>query len=879
MTFRIPQNINRLWISWILTAIFAIRMAQAQNVLTQDTAKCFTSLVDADANGDSQLDKTEYVAFLKLYGVPNIGDSYQSLPLVLQSTFFSISCFCTTNGLATGSCCDGATPYIPTDGAAAEVPTTAQETYLGRLCGLTDSAVGQIGPATTPAPSSASPSSNPSASPSSSPSAISQSPSMNPTGSAAPTNIPSGVPTGLPTMTASQNPTTLPLTPSPTAVPMVTKIQTQYSIGITNGKAEQIDPEWFARDLIDAMNVLATEVGVLVEDSGGNNNRRRLTVTVGLPTEIIGFEEQEWSNDSSAACPATLANPETDSCQQVTASVELFVDENQSDVTALFGTTLEDEIEAGRLEEALLLIDPETPVKILAGKGQRSGPTEAPAVAKSEGLSTGALIGLGAAGVALLAVLVVTCCKSKRGNEPSSTPRSRQDDGKFVEATPSEELKMAQKEVGSGLEWQPPKPAVDEENGSALNDNPWVNKKKRDDGSVVSDAGWSDAYSSSMGTNESDDERDMASPNKNIADHIEGTKHMGDAGSSSLGELEAAIQSENWAAVGASAAVLAANQYESESQTNSKSSSKGTGMDSSVQSSLNRRELDTEKTQELDNLIQSGDWEGVIQAAARYEAEIGQGDQSATVFEDSDSRSDSKSDSRSGSFTIGSQFSSIQQSSAASGAGSKATPNQAEFKKEVEDLVAKVIPEEADHVDDMIEQFKGRENELLETLRTMQERNIAQKARKAEQQRAKIEAKQMVAQARQEQTSADPGERVPATGAPAAATLPAPEPPATAAAPTPGEGAAAPVATTRTSMAPPPSTDGVAPMTAVPTPFPAPVVSPAPEAPDNTEDPAAAAAADWAIAQALSNLERERSSLEEGSYVVPDEDFDDEGSL
>eukprot|EP00526_Cylindrotheca_closterium_P000103 CAMPEP_0113607510 /NCGR_PEP_ID=MMETSP0017_2-20120614/3425_1 /TAXON_ID=2856 /ORGANISM="Cylindrotheca closterium" /LENGTH=871 /DNA_ID=CAMNT_0000516123 /DNA_START=119 /DNA_END=2734 /DNA_ORIENTATION=- /assembly_acc=CAM_ASM_000147 len=861
---------NKLWFSWILlTATSAIRIAEGQNVLTQDTAKCFSSLVEADINGDSRLNQTEYVAFLKLYGVPDIGDdSYRDLPLVLQSTFFSISCICTSNGLATQPCCYGGESYIPTDGAAdSQVPTQAQETYLGRLCGLTDSAVDQIIPTQPPVMTGT---------PSSSPSFISQSPTMNPSGSAAPTSTPSAVPTGVPTVAASQNPSTnLPLTTSPTGPPMVTKIQTQYTIAIANGKAEQINPEWFTMDLISAMDVVATEVGIIVEDNTGN--RRRLTITVGLPTEIVGFEEQEWSNGRSAACPAGLANPELDSCQQVTASVDLFVDENQSEVPAKFGSVLEEEIEAGRLEEALLLIDPATPVKILAGKAQRSGPTEAPVVASDDGLSIGAMIGIGAAAAALLAVICVCMSNSKRGNE-SSTPR-RQDDGKFVEATPSEELKMAQKEVGSGLEWQPPRAAADEEQGG-LNDNPWV-KKKQNDGSDVSDAGWSDAYSSSMGTNESDDERNM-SPSK---PDIEGTENVGDAGSANLGELEAAIQSENWAAVGASAAVLAANQYdETDSQTNSKSSSRG--LDSSVQSSLNRRELDTEKTQELDNLIQSGDWEGVIQAAARYEAEIGQ-DQAVTVFEDSDSRSDSKSDSRSGSFTIGSHFSSIQHSSAASGGGSRATPNQAEFKREVQDLVNKVVPEEADHVDDMIEQFKGRENELLETLRTMQERNIAQKARKADQQRAKIEAKQMVTQARQEQTSADPGERVPVSGAPAGAPLPAPGAPVPAAAPMSAAGAPVPMAPTATMggpapMAPTPAMRGVAPMTAAPTPFPAQVAAHAPTAPDaapdNREDPAAAAAADWAIAQALSNLERE-SSLEDGSYVVPDEDFDDEGSL
>ena len=79
---------------------------------------------------------------------------------------------------------------------------------------------------------------------------------------------------------------------------MATKIQTQYTIGIKNGRAQQIDPFWFTQDLVRAMDVVATEVGIMVE--GTNSTRRRLTVTVGLPTSIVGFEEQEWSNDASA---------------------------------------------------------------------------------------------------------------------------------------------------------------------------------------------------------------------------------------------------------------------------------------------------------------------------------------------------------------------------------------------------------------------------------------------------------------------------------------------------------------------------------------------------------------------------------------------------
>ena len=52
-----------------------------------------------------------------------------------------------------------------------------------------------------------------------------------------------------------------------------------------------------------------------------------------------------------------------------------------------------------------------------------------------------------------------------------------------------------------------------------------------------------------------------------------------------------------------------------------------------------------------------------------------------------------------------------------------------EIRSEVESLVRRVVTEEIDNVDEMMLQFKGREEELVETLRTMQERQVAQKAR------------------------------------------------------------------------------------------------------------------------------------------------------
>lgn len=843
----LSATMTRLSILHFLSLVAILLTPQytaAQNVGAVDTTLCFSSLMAADTNNDRQLNRTEYVTFLKIYGLPGIeAETYQDLPLVLRSTFTFLSCSCGLNG-GGASCCIGPDAYIPTDGAADfEIPTPDQATYLYNLCKVTDDAVDQATPTAAPVMTPE---------PTQSPTMASASPSISGQPSISPTLLFSTEPSSAaPTFSPTTQKPTLSESPSlNSGVDAV--VRTTYLVVIANGKSDDIPQTAYKSDLIQAMDMVATDVAVQIEERGGGGgrerNRRKLAVTVELPTSIVLISEQEWKNDGSviegkyldasfladtsmfsflltksffsSGCSAELGNPGTDACQEVTAAIRLFLDdEDVSDVSNSFKSTLDEEIEKGSLAEALILVNPDSPVAILSSNGgEQNAPTVSPAreIESDDGLSTGATVGIAAAGVLLFAIIIVSVTKAK--GDDDDAPRKRQDDGKFVEATPSEELKMAQKEVGSGLEWQTPKPA-DEEQPSSLGENPWVKSgkqpKKSDDGSVISDensAGWSDAYSSSMGTNDSDENAEDLL----VAAGMEGSDNGEDkVGIANMGELEAAISAGDWAAVGASAAVLAASQYETDSQSNSKSSMSYSAMGSSMQSSLEQRELDSAKALELDNLIQTGDWEGVIQAAARFEAGASQDGQAATVFEDNDSRSGSRSDSRSGSYTSSSIFSSsIQPSSAASGT-QEPPPNQDEYRKEVQELVSKVVPEELEHVDDMIAQFKGRENELLETLRTMQERNISQKAKKADQQKAKMEAKKMVAKAKKEAKSQPKGEE--------------PE--------------------TYTKQE------------------------------ENQDDAAAAAAADWAIAQALSNLEKGDSSYDDQSNVVPDEDFDDEGSL
>ena len=127
--------------------------------------------------------------------------------------------------------------------------------------------------------------------------------------------------------------------------------------------------------------------------------------------------------------------------------------------------------------------------------------------------------------------------------------------------------------------------------------------------------------------------------------------------------------------------------------------------------------LDAARAAELDQLVESGDWEGVVLAAAKYEAG---GD---SVDESSHSASQST--------TTQGTLVDVQ-----------------EYRQQVEDLVRRVVPDELPNVDEMMQQFRGREEELIETLRTMEERAVAQKARDATQKQAKTQAKQKTPQQR-----------------------------------------------------------------------------------------------------------------------------------
>lgn len=276
-----------------------------------------------------------------------------------------------------------------------------------------------------------------------------------------------------------------------------------------------------------------------------------------------------------------------------------------------------------------------------------------------------------------------------------------------------------------------------------------------DSSSNAGSSGWSSSAGiSSLNTGSIDDSMDAAAAagatlaaigaSSTLAKKLEegkpssGKSALSGAGSSegasgdvTRSQLDALIEAGDWAAVGATAALLAAAS-DSQSQT-SKSQASAKSSRSYADS------MDAARAAELDNLVDAGDWEGVVLAAAKFEA-------AESSVAESRSTQESLGTGTNGSGSGTGTRSGTGEPSVATSLSDDPSKAQrrAELRAEVEALVRRVVPEEIDNVDEMMTQFKGREEELVETLRTMQERSVAQKARTAGQKAAKIDARRSV---------------------------------------------------------------------------------------------------------------------------------------
>ena len=204
-----------------------------------------------------------------------------------------------------------------------------------------------------------------------------------------------------------------------------------------------------------------------------------------------------------------------------------------------------------------------------------------------------------------------------------------------------------------------------------------------------------------------------------------------------LAELDASIEKGDWAAVGVAAAgLLAFPEYADDAA--SRASSRRSSDRDHKQAASPQRET------EIDRLIECGDWEAVIMAASRFDAE-------ETLSPIVQARRLSLSSSNSSIGLLQSMDEGGEKSSRSKNVGARSrttTMSEAntQIRDQIEELVQDVVPEEMDNIDELIFQFQGQEEELLETLRTMKERFVSQKARLARNKLAQRVALETMAQ-------------------------------------------------------------------------------------------------------------------------------------
>ena len=146
-------------------------------------------------------------------------------------------------------------------------------------------------------------------------------------------------------------------------------------------------------------------------------------------------------------------------------------------------------------------------------------------------------------------------------------------------------------------------------------------------------------------------------------------------------DLDRAIDAGDWAAVGATAALLSHQKDEHDVLPDQDKAAKALSITRSHMS-----DLDLQRAKELDHLVDTGDWEGIVLTAAKYESlPISQSDESASLDPTTYTFNASV-----GSDTYGNNR------------------KRDEIRAEVEDLVRKVVPDEAENIDEMMRQFYGR---------------------------------------------------------------------------------------------------------------------------------------------------------------------------
>jgi len=133
------------------------------------------------------------------------------------------------------------------------------------------------------------------------------------------------------------------------------------------------------------------------------------------------------------------------------------------------------------------------------------------------------------------------------------------------------------------------------------------------------------------------------------------------------------------------------------------------------------------KDEDMDAAIEKEDWDAIVQTANMFD----KSDQESSVAGSSKIGTFSQDDIEDGSYSDSYSSRSGDASATSATTITEERERRAEYRAQVDSLVRQVLPDETEKVDAMMDQFKGREAELVSTLQTMQERSANQRARGA----------------------------------------------------------------------------------------------------------------------------------------------------
>ena len=340
-----------------------------------------------------------------------------------------------------------------------------------------------------------------------------------------------------------------------------------------------------------------------------------------VATVLICFLTTTFFFFDCVACPSDLANPENDRCEQVTASVGLFLDDEAPQAARqLYQATLDRAISQGRLQDALMEINPESPVRIITGTSNEvngshsTEPPERPSAGATAGIVIGALTVVGF----MVAIFIVRKREVKPGFDELKADSSIPSDLEFeLDSAAEQELHSAEnqrtdEEAGTVQSCETVLGATKTEHELNYGGNPQSSSDE-----VWSNAGGSKDYIQAL----SEGGQGPGAGGRSRSSSISSFGQSGwpsnntssiDSDGVSAGELRPSTFGTRMVDLATASTEL----YGSESSFSSRQSSTEDTCDSSL-----KVLLDEQMAAELHGLIEGGDWEGVVRAASTFEVD------------------------------------------------------------------------------------------------------------------------------------------------------------------------------------------------------------------------------------------------------------------